>query len=299
MKNVKYHFKQNIMKKLALLLIITLCPNLIIAQPKQNGRAPVREKRGYNQRAGIDTAELRILYALNAKDIKNEDTYIDLGKLEVGKRIKKYSSEFLAISDQKAIQWKRENKFTGNVPMSFWIGGQKEHQNHWSELVYSDYIIRGNKLTEYACFPFLAERENSKYTEPWPLMKWTLSGEQQNILGHICQKATCHFRGRDFVAWFAKDIPIKGGPWKFGGLPGCILKVYDVQKIYVWEAVAIESGTFIISQYPDKLYPKSTRKSVWQRQKKYNSDYWNAIGWISLEGRGTPPKKAFEPLEKE
>lgn len=72
-----------------------------------------------------------------------------------------------------------------------------------------------------------------------------------------------------------------------------------MQKIYVWEAVAIERGTYQIMQYPNKLYPKSTRKSVWQRQIKYNEDYWNAIGWMSLEGRPTPPKVPFEPLEKE
>lgn len=92
---------------------------------------------------------------------------------------------------------------------------------------------------------------------------------------------------------------MKGGPWKFGGLPGCILKVYDTQQIYVWEAVAIERGTFGISQYPDKLYPESSRKRVWKLQKMFNEDYWEAIGWTSLEGRRTPPKVTFEPLEKE
>ena len=268
-----------------------------MAQPKVNGEAPIREKRGYNQRIVIDTATVRVLYALNAKDIKDENTYLDLGKLEIGKRVKKYSSEFIYTSDLEVIRWKREKGHKGNVPKTFFIRGEKADK--WSELVYSDYIVRGNELKEYACFPLWAERENSSYTEPWPLMQWTLADEQQTILGHRCQKATCRFRGRDFVAWFATDVPIKGGPWKFGGLPGCILKVYDVQKIYVWEAVAIERGTYQIMQYPDKLYPKSTRKSVWQRQTKYNEDYWNAIGWMSLEGRPTPPKVPFEPLEKE
>ena len=268
-----------------------------MAQPKVNGEAPIREKRGYNQRIVIDTATVRVLYALNAKDIKDENTYLDLGKLEIGKRVKKYSSEFIYTSDLEVIRWKREKGHKGNVPKTFFIRGEKADK--WSELVYSDYIVRGNELKEYACFPLWAERENSSYTEPWPLMQWTLADEQQTILGHRCQKATCRFRGRDFVAWFATDVPIKGGPWKFGGLPGCILKVYDVQKIYVWEAVAIERGTYQIMQYPDKLYPKSTRKSVWQRQKKYTEDYWNAIGWTSLEGRPTPPKVPFEPLEKE
>ena len=269
------------------------------AQPKVNGRVPTREKRGYDQQIVIDTASVRILYALNAKDIKDENTYIDLGKLEVGKRVKKYSSEFVDLSDVEAVKWKKETGHTGYVPKSFWMGGRPELHENWSELVFSDYIIRGNQLKEYACFPLWAERENSSYTEQWPLMRWTLADEQQTILGHRCQKATCQFRGRDFVAWFAADVPIKGGPWKFGGLPGCILKVYDVQKIYVWEAVAIERGTYQIMQYPDKLYPKSTRKSVWKRQIKYTEDYLNAIGWISLEGRPTPPKIHFEPLEKE
>ena len=270
-----------------------------VAQPKVSGRVPTREKRGYDQQIVIDTANVRILYALNAKDIKDEDTYIDLGKLEVGKRVKKYSSEFVDLSDVEAVKWKKETGHTGYVPKSFWMGGRPELHENWSELVFSDYIIRGNQLKEYACFPLWAERENGSYTEQWPLMRWSLADEQQTILGHRCQKATCQFRGRDFVAWFAADVPIKGGPWKFGGLPGCILKVYDVQKIYVWEAVAIERGTYQIMQYPDKLYPKSTRKSVWQRQIKYAEDYLNAIGWISLEGRPTPPKIHFEPLEKE
>ena len=284
-------------------LLIFMCISFAIlcgyAQPKINGDAPVREKRGYDQRIVIDTANVRVLYALNATDIKDDSTYIDLGKLEVGKRVKKYSSEFIYLSDQEAMKWKKKEKWKGNVPKSFWIGGRKEYKERWSELVYSDYIIRGNELKEYACFPLWAERENSSYTEQYPLMKWQLANEHHTILGHKCQKATCRFRGRDFVAWFAADVPIKGGPWKFGGLPGCILKVYDTKKIYVWEAVAIEKGKFLISQYPDKLYPKSTRKSVWQRQTTYNEDYWNAIGWQSLEGRPTPKKVAFEPLEKE
>ena len=287
------------MNKRIITIIITLAAvcGVASAQPKVNGEAPIREKRGYNQRIVIDTATVRVLYALNAKDIKDENTYLDLGKLEIGKRVKKYSSEFIYTSDLEVIRWKREKGHKGNVPKTFFIRGEKADK--WSELVYSDYIVRGNELKEYACFPLWAERENSSYTEPWPLMQWTLADEQQTILGHRCQKATCRFRGRDFVAWFAADVPIKGGPWKFGGLPGCILKVYDVQKIYVWEAVAIERGKFLISQYPDKLYPKSSRKSVWQRQKKYNADYWEAIGWTSLEGRRVPNKVAFEPLEKE
>lgn len=280
-------------------ILIIVCGGLLLAQPKQNGRVPTREKRGYDQRIVIDTARFRVLYALNAKDIKDENTYIDLGKLEIGKRVYKYSSEFLYLSDQKVIQWKKEKGHKGYVPKTLGMGGQKEHKEHWSELVFSDYIIRGNKLTEQACMPLWAEGNNGQYTEAWPLMKWILTDDFQTILGHKCQKATCRFRGRDFVAWFAADLPVKGGPWKFGGLPGCILKVYDKDRLYVWEAVAIENGIYPISQYPEKLYPKTNRNRIYKLQKLYNEDFWEAIGWMSLEGRRTPQKVLFEPLELE
>lgn len=277
---------------------IVVCGGLQ-AQPKKNGRVPTREKRGYDKRIVIDTAHVRVLYALNAKDISDENTYIDLGALQVGNRVRKYCSEFLYQSDQEAIKWKKEKGHIGSVPKSFWMGGQKEHQEHWSELVFSDYIIHGNKLTEYSCMPFWAERDNGRYTEEWPLMKWALADDTQTILGYSCQKATCRFRGREFIAWFATDVPIKGGPWKFGGLPGCILKVYDTRKIYVWEAVAIECGTYLISQYPEKFYPKVSRDRIYKLQKRYNKDYWRSIGWMSTEDKATPKKVNFEPLELE
>ena len=285
------------MKRIIILLTILAVCGEVWAQPKINGRAPVREKRGYDKRIVVDTATVRVLYALNAKDIKDEDTYLDLGKLEVGGRMSKYSSEFVYTSDLEVAKWKKEKGHQGYVPKTFFIRG--ENTENWSELVYSDYFIEGNRLTEWACMPLYAEKDNGRYTEEWPLMQWTLQDSTQTILSHQCQKATCHFRGRDFVAWFAADVPIKGGPWKFGGLPGCILKVYDTQHLYEWEAVAIERGTFPICQYPESLYPKATRKRIWKLQKEYTENYLNAIGWTSLEGRPTPKRVSFEQLEKE
>ena len=285
------------MKRIIILLTILAVCGEVWAQPKINGRAPVREKRGYDKRIVVDTATVRVLYALNAKDIKDEDTYLDLGKLEVGRRMQKYCSEFVYTSDLEVAKWKKEKGHRGYVPKTFFIRG--ENTDNWSELVYSDYFIEGNSLTEWACMPLYAEKDNGRYTEQWPLMQWSLQDSTQTILGHRCQKATCHFRGRDFVAWFAADVPIKGGPWKFGRLPGCILKVYDTQHLYEWEAVAIERGTFPICQYPESLYPKATRKRIWKLQKEYTENYLNAIGWTSLEGRPAPKRVSFEQLEKE
>ena len=268
------------------------------AQPK-NATCPIPGDRGVGKITVVDTTRIRVWYAFNADNVKDVSTYIDQQRLDIGKRVTKYYSDFLFRSDSLLAVWSKAHPGARTVPNSFTMSNGGKKEGTWSEYEYSDLFISNGKLTEYATMPMWLGKYNAYYTEPYPLQQWQMGAETQTILGHRCQKATCHFRGRDFVAWFAADVPIKGGPWKFGGLPGCILKVYDVQKIYVWEAVAIERGTYQIMQYPDKLYPKSTRKSVWQRQKKYAEDYLNAIGWTSLEGKPTPKKIHFEPLEKE
>ncbi|WP_312077051.1 GLPGLI family protein [Chryseobacterium sp.] len=58
-------------------------------------------------------------------------------------------------------------------------------------------------------------------------LKWNLLNEFDEILNYKVQKATTEFGGRTWNAWFAKDIPIQNGPYKFQGLPGLILKIED------------------------------------------------------------------------
>lgn len=58
-------------------------------------------------------------------------------------------------------------------------------------------------------------------------LKWNLSNEFDELLNYKVQKATTEFGGRTWIAWFAKDIPIQDGPYKFHGLPGLILKIED------------------------------------------------------------------------
>ena len=58
-------------------------------------------------------------------------------------------------------------------------------------------------------------------------IKWQLEDEQKIIKGLKCGKAQGHFRGRDYIAWYALDIPSSAGPWKFNGLPGLIIKVEE------------------------------------------------------------------------
>ncbi|GAB0157009.1 hypothetical protein CHRYSEOSP005_22780 [Chryseobacterium sp. Alg-005] len=56
---------------------------------------------------------------------------------------------------------------------------------------------------------------------------WKLSEQTKNMGGYTLQKATAKFGGRNWTAWFTKDINLSEGPYKFNGLPGLIFEISD------------------------------------------------------------------------
>jgi GLPGLI family protein len=74
------------------------------------------------------------------------------------------------------------------------------------------------------------------YYEEEPIFNWAIQREKETVLGYEVQRATCSFRGRNYTAWFTLQLPINDGPYKFSGLPGLILKIYDDKKEVFYEA---------------------------------------------------------------
>ena len=266
------------MNKKIITLIITLAAVCggASAQPK-NAYCPTPNHRGAGKMNVVDTTRIRVWYAFNADDVKKVNTYIDQQRLDIGKHLMKYYSDFLFCSDSVISNWSKTHPGARSVPRFHGNGGKDS--DTWSEYEYSDLFISNGKLTEYATMPMWLGKYNAYYTEPYPLQQWKMGAETQTILGHRCQKATCHWRGRDFVAWFAPDIPVKAGPWKFGGLPGLILKLQDKAGIYRFEAVQISSKPSPIYKYDFKAYRASTREKVWKMQKTFNENWFKATDY--------------------
>ncbi|MBB6461751.1 GLPGLI family protein [Flammeovirga kamogawensis] len=63
-------------------------------------------------------------------------------------------------------------------------------------------------------------------------MQWELHSDKKIIANYRCQKATVNYAGRDYEAWFTMDVPISEGPYKFTGLPGLVIEVYDTNRDY-------------------------------------------------------------------
>lgn len=73
-------------------------------------------------------------------------------------------------------------------------------------------------------------------------LKWKILPDKQKIGEWNTQKANTEFAGRQWTAWFAEEIPIQDGPYKFHGLPGLIIKMEDASKTHVIQLEAIKKN---------------------------------------------------------
>ena len=139
------------------------------------------------------------------------------------------------------------------------------------------------------------------YNEPISDFNWVISNETKEILSYSCKKATTVFRGREYEAWFTTDIPLNNGPWKFGGLPGLILRVSDTNNYFIFECQSIEmpKKKDAIVKYDWKYVP-STRKDVNNLIKNMHQNLKQVLTSLGQNVlTGEIPPIPYNPLEKE
>lgn len=162
-----------------------------------------------------------------------------------------------------------------------------------------EYVVVQRQLTDLNQL-FVLDRIDSEYFHysDKAVIEWNIGDETKEILGYKCFIATAHFRGNDWIAWFTPDIPLSLGPWKFGGLPGLILEIYDSDRHYIYEIKGLESGgTFhdvgLIYNRPTK---KITLETFLQSSYRYNS-IGGAIGLALGSVSSDDDRKALKPKE--
>lgn len=103
---------------------------------------------------------------------------------------------------------------------------------------------------------FLKEPMGVVYLIEYPAEKidWKLTNEKQSIEGIDCKKATTNFKGRNWIAWYAEELPFTSGPWKLAGLPGLIVQAYDENKEISFEFAGLEKV--------EEINPKPIQKGL-------------------------------------
>lgn len=90
------------------------------------------------------------------------------------------------------------------------------------------------------CQPMPPKYDHYTYfSDSLHLMKWELNNDKIDLNGRVGYGATTFFRGRYYVAYYDPKIPFENGPYKFGGLPGLIIKLYDKDMLWNFELTNI------------------------------------------------------------
>ena len=169
-------------------------------------------------------------------DWNREEKYKNMiGQLDAAKKTTKeiiYKS--INTFSELAVDHQRLSEFTPNRDNSEIL---KDRENH---IIITTDMDDADILHEQ----FYLLEENI------PSQNWYLSEDTLTVLGYTCYKATCNFRGRDYIAWFAPDIPLHDGPFKFYGLPGLILLLEDTENLFQFRAIGLEqlSNVEIVSE---------------------------------------------------
>lgn len=133
-----------------------------------------------------------------------------------------------------------------------------------------------------------------QYDEAKPDFKWKLEEGSKQILNYDCNKATLNYAGRTYTAWYTKDIPFSNGPYKFEGLPGLILEIYDTNKDFNFEAVGIDT-------IPHSIYLRREKEMFLVSKEKFRTvqvSYYENPGFFHGTAYGADGQELIKSLNK-
>jgi len=90
------------------------------------------------------------------------------------------------------------------------------------KVIYDDFVQKKFLIDDYEAF-----------------QKWEISDEFKMLNNFKVYKATTHFRGRKWIAWFTLEIPFPFGPWKLCGLPGLVLEASDETHKFTYNVMSV------------------------------------------------------------
>ena len=226
----------NKMKNILFLLLFIVVPLCCYAQKVQS--AQYTYKATYKLRFQPDSTALEsvtsepVLLYLNP----NESRYLSLGQ-----QLKDSLYSTLDRKNRSMAEFSRVREMIPKTEFNYAIFKSKPE----NKLIYAEKIFK----------------DKFKYVEDLEMQDWQIKPETKEILGYTAQKAQITFAGRNYTAWFTTEIPFNDGPYKFQGLPGLILEIYDDRNHYHFTLTGFQKlskkVTPLINLESYKTIPKS------------------------------------------
>lgn len=185
-----------------------------------------------------------------------------------------------------------ERKFNDNSP----IGDQMKY------IVGHPENIGVTKGKIYVTVPFSNKEfkyEESNYSD------WKLTSDSKIIGNYRCQKAILKKYGRVWMAYFTKEIPLPFGPYKFNGLPGLILEIYDSKKDYIFTLYSFRKRKYFCKSaniYPNAISVEKSKVFDFRRKELSDASMFSKYiedpeVRISLIKKAAERAKKYNPIE--
>lgn len=194
-----------------------------------------------------DKALARVRYTFtHIQDTTQRDRpYTENMLLVIGKNASLYAS-YDKINESIAMNQQIQEQIKNNAGGPQNISIKRSAAKPTSQLDYY-YFVKENKfITKERLF------NNYLVEEDAPKIAWKISKDTASFSGVHCQKATASFKGRNWVAWYAPDMPFQSGPWKLNGLPGLIIEAYDEKKDVHFQFAGIDNVTQTVTATVDE-----------------------------------------------
>lgn len=181
----------------------------------------------------VNSQTHRFVYELQLKMDSTESEYQKFNMiLDINPKEVKFYGKNLLIADSL-------NKKFGNV--------DNKHVDMTGQIVKRKINSTENENFINIKFGYYSFKTNDK-------ISWNITVETKQVQQYKLQKATAKFGGRNWVAWFNKDIPFNEGPFKFSGLPGLIFEIYDTKKNFIYNLIKNEK---LPNNYPTEDFLES------------------------------------------
>lgn len=242
----------------------------------------------------LDTSQVNVYYSIDfVENIKNPSKKkTAIGILQIGKDYSKFVDNNKVKTDSLDREFSKFDK-VGAKEFNLLMANRPR----WNLEVLKNKETRSNTISDKAYSLY-------QYEETQPTIDWKIGNNTKEILGYQCREATAKYRGRNYTAYFAQELPFSDGPHQFVGLPGLILEVYDNKEHFHFKAVGIDKNPhhIYLREVEDKY--KTTRKKFRLAQKSFHQnpefhikgEAYNADGSrIEVKSKELP----YNPIELE
>lgn len=201
----------------------------------------------------------RFVYELQLKMDSTESDYQKFNmNLDINSKYVKFYGRNLLIADSL-------NRKFGNM--------DNKHVDMTGQIVKRKINTSENENFINIKFGYYSFKTNDK-------MIWKISNETKQVQNYTLQKATTKFGGRNWIAWFNKDIPFNEGPFKFSGLPGLVFEISDINKNFIYQLIKSQelpetypTDDFLESNFGNKAIPINEKQKQKLLLEFYNDPF--------------------------